>query len=445
MSRSVLFLDSWTKGIRMFLPISDYLRARRMRALLVHWGSWDAEPGRPKEEHIRGLLCRDISYYGTRMLYKVLKRENPDCIVTLTTNNLIDRAKILAARALQIPSVFLMHGILATGASAVDAQVKVLRPTLRRKRFSKIPKHLRYIAPNYFYSGWRENSRYLLTSEPYRVMYNTFRFPEKWKMYPAPSQELQCDACLAWGDVYKEFIAETYGYDRQSIIVTGHPPLDKASRLLKNPPLPEEIERFKRENAIGLHARIVVYIEGAFANSRYRGWTQESLLEHLREVAGLCVAAKRHLVVKLHPNTLCASWLQEGLRDQATIVQGTDSEMLIWSAESVVGHSSTLINSAIALHRPVLIPRWGISRVIPSNFDTVAPVVACEKPEDLLRGIKEPEGLRVRLDSRRAAYLRDYLEPLDGRSEERICEIIADVALGRASDADLWETCATLA
>ena len=415
----------------MFLPINTYMKEKGVDCLLVHWGSWDAEPGRPKEEVIDGLLCRDISYYKTNIIYKVMKREAPDCVVTLTTNNILDRAKILAARALGIPSVFLMHGIISVTEHAVAEEVKVFEPTLRRKRFSKIPKHLQYIIPNYFYSGLCENSRYLFTREPYLVILNSFLHPEKWKVYPDPSLELQCDKCLAWGNVYKEFITDTYGYARDAVVVTGHPPLDQACRIREQPPTEEEIEEFKQQNGIDPSARLVLYIEGAFVYSRFEGWTRESLLEHLLEIARLCAESGRHLVVKLHPSTEDVSWLKEGVRGQATIVQDADSEMLIWAAESVIGHSSTLINSAIVMKKPVFIPRWGISRGIPSNFDEVAPVVVCKSPADLSRYVQDPETVRAKLDSARADYLRDYLEPLDGKSQDRICRAIADLASGK--------------
>jgi hypothetical protein len=424
----VLFLDSWTKAIRMFHPIRAYLEPRGIDSLLVHYGSWDAEPGRPAEEVIDGLRCRDISYYRTRLLYRVLQRERPDCIVSLTTNNLIDRAKILAARALGIPSVFLMHGVFATTPAAIRSQVGVVRSALRRKRFSKIPKHLGYILPNYLLAGMAEKPSYLFTREPYRVIFNTFRFPEKWKMYPAPSQELQCDRCLAWGHAYKEFLVEAYGYGRDAIRVVGHPPLDKACRLLRNPPREEEVRQFQQAQGIPSSRPIVLYVEGAFVYSGYEGWTRQSWLEHLLEMAELCACAGRHLVVKLHPSTEGLSELQARLGPGATVLQDADAEMLLWMAESVIGHSSTLLNSAIVLDRPVLIPRWGISRVIPAYFDGVAPVLTCETPDALAEAVRRPKHCRDNLRADRGQYLRDYLEPLDGNSQQRIGEAIAQAA-----------------
>ena len=428
MSRSVMFIDCWTGGKHVLLPIDEYLREKNIHGMLVHYGSWDDEPGRPQEEHIDGLHCRDISYYKTRLLYRVLKQEKPDCLVTLTTNNIIDRAKILAARALGIPSVFLMHGILATTGPAIDAQVEVLKPTMRRKRFSKIPKQLRYMIPNYFYSGFSENSRYLFTREPYRVILSTFRHPERWKFYPDPSPELHCDHALAWGNVYKDFLVNMYGYNRDAVVVTGHPPLDKACLMLKHPPPDEEIRGLKQQYGIDPSARVVLYIEGAFVYSGYQGWTRESLLEHLLEIAGLCAASGTHLVVKLHPSTKDVSWLKEGVQGQATLIQNADVEMLMWASECVIGHSSTLINSAIVLEKPVFIPRWGISQVIPANFDGIAPVVVCKEPGDLVRCVQDPEAVMAKLDSDRTDYLRDYLEPLDGKSQERISKFVADLA-----------------
>jgi len=428
----VLFIDSWTKGIRCFIPVSQYLTQKNIESLLVHYGSWDAEPGRPHEELIDGLLCRDIAYYRSRLLYKVLERERPDCIVTLTTNNLIDRAKILAARALGIPIVFLMHGIIATTEAAVEEQIDVLKPTLRRKRFSKIPKHLSHIIPNYIFSGMKLKTGYALTAAPYRVMMNTFRFPEKWKQYPDPSTELQCDLALAWGKAYKDFLVEKYGYSPQAVSVVGHPPLDKASRLMASPPDNQECSLFLHSHGISPDTSNVLYIEGAFAFSGYQGWTDDSLLAHLLEMVELCSIAGKHLIIKLHPSTERAQWIQSCLEGRATIIQQADSEMLIWNAESVIGHSSTLINSAIVLHKPVFIPRWGISRSIPANFDDIAPVSVCHSPEQLKYGISHSKESRDNLSSRRDCYIQHYLDPLDGNSQERIGQAVAQLAYTRA-------------
>ena len=425
-----MFIDCCTLGKHVLLPIDEYLREKNIHGMLVHYGSWDDEPGRPQEEHIDGLHCRDISYYKTRLLYRVLKQEKPDCLVTLTTNNIIDRAKIFAARALGIPTVFLMHGILAVTEPAINAQVAVLKPAFRRKRLTKLPKQFRYIIPNYLYSGSLENSRYLFTRQPYSVMLSMFCNPQRWKFYPDPSPELHCDHALAWGNVYKEFLVNMYGYNPDTVVVTGHPPLDKACRILEHPPTEEEVEGFKQQHEVDPSARFALYIEGAFVYSGYQGWTRESLLEHLREIAELCAKSGRYLVVKLHPSTKDVPWLKEELRGQATLIQKADVEMLMWASECVIGHSSTLINSAIVLEKPVFIPRWGISQVIPANFDGIAPVVVCKEPGDLVRCVQDPEAVMAKLDSDRTNYLRDYLEPLDGKSQERISKFVADLASG---------------
>jgi hypothetical protein len=102
----VLFLDGWTRGLHNFIPVARGLEAQGIECLLVHRGSWGNDPGRAKEERLNGLLCRDISYYRTRLIHKVLERESPNVVLLLTTNFFSDRSAILAARALGILSCF---------------------------------------------------------------------------------------------------------------------------------------------------------------------------------------------------------------------------------------------------------------------------------------------------------------------------------------------------
>ena len=79
--KKIVYIDSWTKGIHNFKRIDPLLCKNKIETLLIHTGSWGAELGRPKEEDIDGIKCRDISYYGTNLLYFALKRENPDVVL----------------------------------------------------------------------------------------------------------------------------------------------------------------------------------------------------------------------------------------------------------------------------------------------------------------------------------------------------------------------------
>jgi len=65
--KKIVYIDSWTKGIHNFNRIDPLLCKNKIETLLIHTGSWGAELGRPKEEDIDGIKCRDISYYGTNL------------------------------------------------------------------------------------------------------------------------------------------------------------------------------------------------------------------------------------------------------------------------------------------------------------------------------------------------------------------------------------------
>ena len=230
----VVFIDTWTVGIGNFHPISVKLNKLGIENLLIHRGSFGAEVGRPKEELIDGLKCRDISYYKTRFVHRMLEKEKPDVIVMLTSFYILDRAIILSARALGIKTVFLMPGIREVDTDYIkttEYETKFKKLNKISSRLSKLPKYFKYVLPNYFYSGLKNDLFYIFKMEPWKVLFELFLSPGKKVLYPMPSHEIHCDKALVFAREYKNFFNKQYGYPFDRLEVVGNPSLDRVFKI----------------------------------------------------------------------------------------------------------------------------------------------------------------------------------------------------------------------
>ena len=61
---------------------------------------------------------------------------------------------------------------------------------------------------------------------------------------------MHCDIALVWGDIYKKFFCEEYGYPESNVKIVGHPPLDPVFQLKKNPPDLFDKRKFFHENIL---------------------------------------------------------------------------------------------------------------------------------------------------------------------------------------------------
>jgi len=419
-NKKILFIDSWTKGIHNFIPIADELNKNGCESLLVHRGSWGHDRNRPLEEYINGILCRDIQYYRTRFIYKMLKLENPDVVLILTTNYLFDRVVILAAKSLGIKSCFLMHGI--RGVHDVSALKKSSKESLFQIRWQRAHKYLFYIIPNYYFSGLSYKWNFLFRLEPYSILLKLFLKPNRYILFPPPSYEIHCDLALVWGNVYKQFFMEEYGYPENRVKVVGHPPLDSVFRLINNPPSNEDKYSFLETHLISSDRPYCVYLADGSVEQSQDGWTQESSIEHFDEIAQICNESGRQLVVKLHPSTNKLPIKSHfKLHDYIHIHSKIDLNTLIYWCESVIGQGSTTNDIAIFMKKPLFLPAWGISKSKgQSTFKRQPMAILCSTPTKLLECLQHPSKEILAKDQERKTYTHDFITYTDGKAVERI-------------------------
>ncbi len=424
----VLFLDSWTVGINNFVPIAEELKKLNIEHLLVHRGSIGAEPGRPKEEKIKGICCRDIAYYDTKLLYKIIEREQPNVIVILTTFYILDRAVILAARALRIKTVFLMPGIREVDEEYINGtEYETKFKRLNKTKYEKIPKYLRFVLPNYFYSGLKYSRSYFLNREPWKAVWELFTQPGRKVLYPTPTDEIHCDKALVYANKYRDFFSKKYGYPLSKIEITGNPSLDPALKLANDPTAHARRNMFLQEHQLPTAIPIVTYLATPFVEADYKGWTPQRRIDFVTELAKCSEAAGMHLVVKLHPAIKDPAIFQLG-QDSESISVFSEIELakLVFHSSAVIGHHSSTLLIPIVLDKPLFIPRWGLTEYLNDRFSdkgVALPVHSLEQMEDYFLRVKSGK-LKVQDEEKKREYLREFVTFLDGGSINRIVSAI---------------------
>jgi len=358
----ILFFDYWTKGIENFTQFNKRLCEKGHDTMLFHIGSFN-DSKTPKEEFIEGILCRDISYYRTKYIYKVIKSIRPDVIVSLNTTYIMDRAMVLACRNLGVKSVFLMHGDRASTADEIIKEINAVKWSFVDK-IKKSGKYFSYVIPNYLYTSVKYNYWKIIRLIPIKVLWETFKRPGNARFLPVLSNELIHNKCLVYSKKYIEYY-NRLGYPIKNIVITGNPKNDKFFNLINDKFPVDLIINKSVKNLISSKRRYALFIEEALHVFSYAGFTIENVIEEIEKISIRLEKENLLLVVKLHPSSDISQFV---FKNKNIIISETDLEHLIFYSQFCLGHISTTINLAILLNKPVLVTKWGINKKIPDLF-----------------------------------------------------------------------------
>jgi len=355
----IIFFDYWTNGITNFTPLNKKLCEKGHDTMLFHIGSFK-DSKTPREEFIEGILCRDISYYRTKYIYKVIKYIRPDVIVSLNTTYILDRTMVLACRNLGVKSVFLMHGDRPTTTDEIIMEINAVKISFVDK-LKKAGKYFTRVIPNYLLSSWNYNKLIFLKLIPFRVLWITFKNPNRSNLFPPYSQEIIHNKCLVFANKYINYY-QTLGYKTSQIVVTGNPKNDYLFNLLQNNFPIENIKDQAVKSLIESGKKYALFLEESLQYVGYAGFTYKYLFQETKEIAERLKKENLILVVKLHPSTDINKLPQE---NSDIIFSESDLEHLIYYSTFCIGHISSAVNLAILLNKPVLSTKWGKNKSLP--------------------------------------------------------------------------------
>lgn len=288
--KKILGLDTWTRGAHHFERLVPALADRDMTLRLVHLGSWGNDRGRPTQEKIGKLEVRDISYFRTRSLDKVLDEERPDAVLLLHTLTFANRALLRYCRQRRIPTLHLYHGLVnvqvtsdTRGSYRVD---RVAHAKLVASRFRKL---LTYTLPCYIES-----------------LYKTRASLEEWKRFLVDIGKMVLaesplvgpdDARTTKGAVYThadiEHAVRTYGFAPSDVHAVGNPDLGHFG-LTRNM-LASHVRRSKSPSDP------VMYIDTGLVASGLTYSSLSAFIDHLVKTSRALADQGRAMFFKPHP------------------------------------------------------------------------------------------------------------------------------------------------
>lgn len=306
-----------------------------------------------------------------QMANRMIKKEKPDLILLLNEYGLFERATVIAAKQLGVPTVAIQHGVIHA-------------------------KHRGYMHSRHEISpdGGSES--------PY---------------CPIP------DATAVFGPFYKRLLTKLSTYPEDRVFITGQPRYDRIYHIEKL----YSRERFLREHSIDPNNKMVLWTtqcHGLSMEENHRNFV--TVLKTMRRFENV------RLVIKQHPGEgpIYTRMIQNYLANYgvgAVITRG-DSDVYeqLYACDLMVAKSSTTIMEAVALDKPVIVLNL-TAEPPPIGLDYVKEGVAIEVSgeEELNSAIQGLLTSDRKLARNRKRFVEKYLYRLDGRATNRVINLIS--------------------
>lgn len=419
----VIYFDYWLRGTRHFKFIEDELKRKNRTSLLLHTGSW--REGKPivTEEVYNDILCRDIAYYDYSII-KALKQESPKVVILLNQQT-EDRIIVRYCRSHGIRTVYLMHGVLANDTTLSSKTLdSAFGLSDRLKRFGKyrilFVEYLKAFNQSFFL-GFLNPQLYLyftgLFISPGKINYNVWKFRDAY-----------ADLALVYSEFDFDLFTKKMGFQKENVRIVGNYNMDELFYKKKKYSNDAKFhEKILTDLGCPQKLKYVLFVEGGFFTPGYiiPGWSIDAIAQQLRQVAVILNELDLALIVKLHPSSDYGD-LEEIISDIPNLVltSSYDLDLLTMGAVAVLGQSSSALRLSVILGVPLLIHSFEPLKLIFQDYiDNNFGTLVCNYDE-------LQEKLQLILDGKfqnsigYKANLKYFLEPFDGKSRERISEII---------------------
>lgn len=416
----VVFFDYWTKGIHNFVPVAKRLCADGVCVKLVHLGSW-RDPTGPDYELLHDIDCYDIRKFGGS-LRRALTELKPNVLVTLNTTMTMDRTVVRLCRSMDIKTVYLMHGIHAVGTDVDEVVAHQNAHWTLAKRIRKIGKYSG-ICAGYLGSIARDAPLEILDPRTYGHFVQMALWPGESHARPWHHRDVYCDRALVYAKVYRDSMIMNIGYPSERVRVVGNPNLDTAYSLVTDTEARYKAQRYLIDLGVPPSREAVVYMEDAFPEQGIGGWTEQTRISELQEIADAVADAGYDLIIKMHPGSDSRSVIAAFAGTPSVhVLLNADLAGLIFGCTATIGHVSTTLLYSIVFDRPLLVPVWspGLERFgyyVSSGAAT--PVASPKALTAMLAGIA---GCSYSVPPQLDQFIEEFITYTDGRSLDRIVQ-----------------------
>lgn len=398
--KKILYFDNWDKGYRNFLRLDSKFKANGFQTLLLHTTSLTEKVDNP-EKQIEGLTLRDLSFYKTKRLKKIILKESPSAVVLLNLSFILDRVIIRICQDLGISVFYLAHGRLITIDNMGDVKAALGKGSL----FSKIKKKNIVSIYNYIL-GLKS------LSEIVSFFKKIIKNPTEFMILPKYCKELDATKSFVYYDSDHELMTKEFGFPKNKVQVVGNPELDG----FFNTEIKDK-EIFCAQELTIKSNKYVAYIDDGMSSTY--GWDNEKWFEFLTEINEILKINSLELVVKLHPRREVDVLKSFFIENNITYFQDLDFKNYLHHSLFVISHYSSTIVYALILNKKVKSPRWGISEGLIKQY----PEQVVEYHAD--KKTFETSLFNVEVDkSLIQNYVLNSIGEVDGKSIDRVVDEI---------------------
>lgn len=352
MMKKILYFDNWDKGYRNFLRLDSKFKNKGYETLLVHTTSW-IEDKVEVEREFQNLKFRDVSYYKTNRIKKIIKQENPSAIIILNLSFILDRALVKICKELHINLFYLAHGKLITpeGQAVLKNNMKEFGES---KLYSKVTKKNLLSLYNYFI----EMKSF---SKTVHFFYKAKQNYTQFTAFPRYSDELRVNKSMVYYPIDYNVMVKEFGFPSDNVIVVGNPELDH----FYNTKIKDKKDFCAHELRISTD-NYVAYIDDGL--SSIRNWDTQKWLDFLKDVNKVLKKNDLTMVIKLHPRREIDDCIEFLEREGIKYFNDIDFKNYLYHCLFVFSHFSSVIVYGLLLNKNIKSPRWGSSAGIEENF-----------------------------------------------------------------------------
>jgi hypothetical protein len=300
----------------------------------------------------------------------MIEKEKPNLILLENEYGLFQRATVVAAKRLGVPTVAVQHGVIHS-------------------------KHRGYM------HSTREISPNGGVESPF---------------CPIP------DRTAVYGPIHKYLLTDLSVYPPDRVVVTGQPRYDRMAHIERL----YSRERFLQQRGIDPEHKVILW------TTQCHGLSMEENHRNFTTVLGTVSRLEKvTLIIKQHHNEgpTYARMIRNYLANQnvnAVITSGdSDTYEQLFACDLLISKTSTTIIEAVALGKPAIILNL-TGRAAPIGLDFAKEGIAVDvsRADDLGAAIQELLVDDRKLARNRMRFLKRYLYKLDGKATERLINLI---------------------
>lgn len=345
--KKILFFDSWKGGIQFFLQLLPALRERNFEVQLLHLGSWGNEEVTVREEHINGMLVRDISFYKNMRFEHILDVEQPDLVLFLSSHTFAHRAFNRYCISRKIPTINLYHGFVRVQAvDSKEAAYKVNKKAYGMFVLKRLPKMISITLPTYMRSLINTGASGKDWFDFIRNLIQVFTRAGDLRV----ADDARTTMCLVYADADKQHAMRTYGFGEKEVVSVGN--LDLVKFRLQ-----------KRQVYYGLTHDItcgsdVMYIDTALMATGNIVENKTAYIAHLLDTNVALKAVGKKLIFKPHPETKRLCNLSPLEHSGVEILENKDFTTRLENCCAVITEPSTLALIPALMALPMFLAQY---------------------------------------------------------------------------------------